>query len=359
MKTNLKKQPAPQVVDIERMARAILAIQKDSGEIPWSEGGKTDPWDHVESAMGLTVAGFGDEAANAYLWTARNQMADGSLYAAYKDGRPQERRKDPNMTSYIAVGVYHHFLVEADLAFVKEMWPTVRAALDFTVALQSPEGPICWSVSDDGTVENRALLTGSCSIYLSLRCGLALARLLDRAKPQWELAARKLGKAIRCRRHLFDSSKSRYSMDWYYPVLCGALRGDEARKRITDSWDRFVVEHWGVKCVAERPWVTMAESSELILALAACGMDEQGGQIFSWLKDSCHECGLYWTGCTYPDSVVWPLERTTWTTAAVLLAGDALYGWTRGARVFAHTPDKGLLEQDEDTAPQPKKVSAA
>lgn len=160
MKTNLKKQPAPQVVDIERMARAILAIQKDSGEIPWSEGGKTDPWDHVESAMGLTVAGFGDEAANAYLWTARNQMADGSLYAAYKDGRPQERRKDPNMTSYIAVGVYHHFLVEADLAFVKEMWPTVRAALDFTVALQSPEGPICWSVSDDGTVENRALLTG-------------------------------------------------------------------------------------------------------------------------------------------------------------------------------------------------------
>ncbi|MDP4917320.1 MAG: prenyltransferase, partial [Haliea sp.] len=30
----------------------LLACQRPSGEIPWFEGGYTDPWDHVEAAMG-------------------------------------------------------------------------------------------------------------------------------------------------------------------------------------------------------------------------------------------------------------------------------------------------------------------
>lgn len=30
-------------------------------------------------------------------------------------------------------------------------------------------------------------------------------------------------------------------MDWYYPVLGGALTGTEAKSRIEEGWDRFVV----------------------------------------------------------------------------------------------------------------------
>ena len=63
--------------------------------------------------------------------------------------------------------------------------------------------------------------------------------------------------------------KSRFSMDWYYPVLCGAVTGGEARRRIDKFWDKFVVPDWGVRCVSDRPWVTMAETSELVLTLAA------------------------------------------------------------------------------------------
>jgi len=44
-------------IDVEAMANFIAKLQKANGEIPWSEGGKTDPWDHIESAMGLSVAG--------------------------------------------------------------------------------------------------------------------------------------------------------------------------------------------------------------------------------------------------------------------------------------------------------------
>ena len=54
--------------------------------------------------------------------------------------------------------------------------------------------------------------------------------------------------------------KSRYSMDWYYPVLCGAVTGEEARKRIDRSWEKFVVPDWGVRCVCDQPWVTTAEA---------------------------------------------------------------------------------------------------
>ena len=41
----------------------ILDMQQPSGEIPWFEGGYTDPWDHVESAMGLSIAGEHRQAA--------------------------------------------------------------------------------------------------------------------------------------------------------------------------------------------------------------------------------------------------------------------------------------------------------
>ena len=30
----------------------LLASQRPSGEIPWFDGGHTDPWDHTEAAMG-------------------------------------------------------------------------------------------------------------------------------------------------------------------------------------------------------------------------------------------------------------------------------------------------------------------
>ena len=37
---------------------AIAAMQEPSGALPWFPGGKTDPWDHIESAMALSVTGF-------------------------------------------------------------------------------------------------------------------------------------------------------------------------------------------------------------------------------------------------------------------------------------------------------------
>ena len=65
----------------------LLATQRASGEIPWFDGGHTDPWDHTEAAMGLSIAGEIDAAECAYAWLAETQLEDGSWWACYREGR--------------------------------------------------------------------------------------------------------------------------------------------------------------------------------------------------------------------------------------------------------------------------------
>ena len=58
-------------------------------------------------------------------------------------------------------------------------------------------------------------------MYQSLRCAIALAERMGEPQPDWELAAAQLGHAVACHPEAF-ADKSRFSMDWYYPVLGGA-----------------------------------------------------------------------------------------------------------------------------------------
>ena len=82
--------------------------------------------------------------------------------------------------------------------------------------------------------------------------------------------AAQLGHAVACHEEAF-ADKSRFSMDWYYPVLGGPVRGAAAQARLADRWDEFVVPSVGCRCVADRPWVTGAETAELVHTLAAVG----------------------------------------------------------------------------------------
>ena len=44
--------------------------------------------------------------------------------------------------------------------------------------------------------------------------------------------------------------------------------------------------------------------------------------------------GGYWTGYVFADEAVWPVEQTTYTAAAVVLAVDALSVTTPGSDIF-------------------------
>ncbi|MFH1886795.1 MAG: hypothetical protein ABIM40_08860 [Pseudomonadota bacterium] len=43
MKRKLSENPIHEALDLSAMAGAIRLLQRESGEIPWSAGGKTDP----------------------------------------------------------------------------------------------------------------------------------------------------------------------------------------------------------------------------------------------------------------------------------------------------------------------------
>ena len=327
----------PLYVDIDLTTKYIQNVQKKSGEIPWSFGGKTDPWDHVESAMGLTVGGHSLDARRAFLWLANHQLSDGSWWAEYRNGEPAKATyKDTNMTAYIAVGLLHYYMVTGDKSFLLDIWPALCKAIDFVINHQGIDGQIYWAESADGTIEKRALLTGSSSIFMSLSCAVRLVSIIGDKKPHWEAARMKLAQALRNYSHVFDQTKSNFAMDWYYPVLCGVLTGKAAHQRIDEHWDTFAIPEWGIRCVSERPWVTMAESAELIMALASIGRMAEADLVFSWIKDNQYDNGAYWMGINVPDEIIYTDEQTTWTGAAILLAADMVYNLTPASRLFKH-----------------------
>lgn len=323
-------------LDIDAVCTRIALTQRDNGDIPWSPGDKTDPWDLVESAMGLTIGGHFERAEAAFRWLQSKQLRDGSWHSSYRNDLPEDLTVDTNMSSYIAVGLFHYYLITGNIDFLKTMWPTLSAGIDFALSLQTPRGEVYWARSPEGKVDPMALLTGSSSIFFSLKCALAIAHLIGFDRPQWRLALMRLGQAIKYQPHLFNVTKSRFSMDWFYPILAGVVTGLDAQTRIDKYWKKFVVKGQGVKCVADEPWITIAESCELVIALAAMGNDNIAKVIFSWIQDKCFNDGSYWCGFTYPNMIVWPEEKITWTNAVVLMATDALYNLTPAGRIFSH-----------------------
>jgi len=323
-------------VDIDAIATLIAQTQLESGEIPWCDGQKTDPWDHVEAAMGLSIGGYLEEAQRAFEWFARIQSKDGSCYSSYLQGVAEDKTRETNISSYIAVGVYHYYLITRDIGVLKEMWQTISAAIDFAVSLQTPDGEIYWAISPEGKVDPMALLTGCSSVFMSIKCALAIANILGHKKPSWRQALDKLELAIKHKPFLFNMTKSRYSMDWFYPILTGVLTGDDAQRRIDKYWKKFVVEDRGVKCVFDEPWVTIAETSELALALSSMDNRDLAMIVFNWISDRKYEDGSFWCGFTCPDIIIWPEDKITWTNAVALMAADALYELSPAAQIFNH-----------------------
>ena len=325
---------------VEQTAATIVAMQEPSGAIPWTPGEHTDVWNHLESAMALMVGGEREAAERAFAWAVSTQRADGSWPMKIVAGEVEDHSGETNMSAYVAVATWHHWLVARDEGFVRRMWPTVRRALDFVVSLQLPFGGVAWSQEwHDGAparVNEDALLAGSSSIYHSLRAGVALAELVDEPQVEWELAGGRLGHALREHRDLF-LDKSTFSMDWYYPVLGGAVRGPAAHALLAERWDTFVEPGLGIRCVSTNPWVTGAETCELVLALDALGDRERALRLLADMQHLRTDEGSYWTGYVWPDQVNWPAEQTTYTAAAVILAVDALADGTPGADIMRGT----------------------
>ena len=203
----------------------------------------------------------------------------------------------------------------------------VAATVDAIARVQLPNGMIPWFPGGHSDPWNHveaamALLVGG----RRADAERAYEWLRANQRPDWELSAARLGYVI-ARRPEYFAPKNRWAMDWYYPVLSGVLTDDDARARLDERWDTFVMEGLGVRCVADRPWVTAAETCECVMAYDAAGEQGKALALFDWAQHLRLPDGSYWTGMVYPEEKTFPgAERSTYTAAAVVLAADALAG---------------------------------
>ena len=319
---------------IQRQADFIVSQQLPSGAIPWYQDGITDPWDHVECAMALDFSGRPSGASLAYEWMRDTQNADGSWYFSYLNDKAQDLTKDTNFSTYLATGLWFHYFVTGDLAFLRYMWPAVEKGINFTLRLQQPGGEIYWGLSENNEVWPGAILTAASSAWRSIKYGIRIAKILGVDKPDWMEACRRLAKAMKEQPELFDrlgEDKSGHAMTWYYPILVGLTKGKQAEERLSRGWQDFIIDGWGCKCFADRQSVCVAETFELVLALARTGAGEKATMVLDWVlqfrdMDDVFYREAYWPQREIRRSELKPKaqEKNTWTSAAGILAMVAL-----------------------------------
>jgi hypothetical protein len=205
----------------------------------------------------------------------------------------------------------------------------IRRAMTFVISLQSPYGDICWSADALHTEYEDALVAGNASIFKSLECAIALGHWLGEDIGDFSLARTRLRMGFLMRPDRFDRGavdRSSFAMDWYYPVLAGLVTGEAAIDRIAQHWDKFFVVGKGCRCVTHEPWVTVAETAELALALIAVGDRELAASVLGAALPYTDARGAFWMGRQFALDIHWPRELPSWTQAALLLAADALHG---------------------------------
>lgn len=321
--------------EVVQTADSIAALQLDTGMIPWFPGGHCDPWNHVETAMALDVAGLHGPAERAYEWLVDIQLPNGSWWNYYlPDGSVEEAKLDTNVCAYIATGVWHHWLCTWDRAFVDHLWPTVQRSLDWVLSMRRHDDSILWARNADDSPWDYALLTGSSSISHALVCGASLAELINEPRPDWAEAGARLAHVVATRPDAFEP-KDRWAMDWYYPVLSGALTGEPAKARLADGWDTFAMEGKGIRCVSDEAWITASETAECAIAYAAIGDFSTATDLVAWTRRHRCDDGSYWTGIVYPSLECFPSgETSAYTGAAIILAADAITGASPASAVF-------------------------
>jgi hypothetical protein len=120
-------------------------------------------------------------------------------------------------------------------------------------------------------------------------------------------------------------------MTWYYPVLVGLLKGNQAEERISRGWQNFVIDGCGCKCFADRQSVCVAETFELAMALIRMGAKDKAKMVLDWVSQFQDSDGVFYREAYWPQRETRRSEReaqvpekNTWTSAAAILALVAL-----------------------------------
>ncbi|MCG8442866.1 MAG: hypothetical protein MI723_13770 [Caulobacterales bacterium] len=342
-------------IDPAALARRIRDLQDRDGRIRWIEAGLYDPWNHMESAMGLAVAGEWDAARAALAHLRETQRPDGAWEGEMGCAAPLDadnrriiadapRVLDTNFCAYPALAVWHLAAVTGEPADLHANADMIERSAAWVLGHQRPDGAFAWRAREPGEdiADIGALRAGSASIYKSLEGAIRLLAALDRPTGALRIARARLGRALRLSAEGAWLDKRDFAMDWYYPVLSGALERAPGRARLAAGWRRFVHPRWGCRCVAGEPWATAAETCELAIAAACVGADGAARRLLATLDGCVTPQGDLWMGRQFAIDAPWPEERPSWTAGAALLAADVVERRTPGAQVFLRTLPESL-----------------
>ena len=323
---------------LNHLGKFLVDVQFLSGAIPSNQDGSHDPWDHLEALMGLTTLGYKTQALKGLSWMVSNQNQDGSWYNLYQDEKPLELNKQTNYAAYIAVAVWHFYLINNDINFLQEFWEPVKKGILFSLSLQHDNGAIAWNIDEFEKIDEDYLLTGCSSIAKSLECAIAICQALgdQNYESKWRIAHSKLIGALEKPSGIFDLKKdrSRFSMDWYYPILGGINSKKRINSLTTKIKDSFWIQGLGIKCVLDEPWVTVAETSECSIAYKKIGKDKIALELLHNAISIVDSKSIPYMGWQFHENIYWPDETPSWTSAACILAADANNRLTSGAGLF-------------------------
>ena len=227
--------------------------------------------------MALDVGGRFAEAERAYEWLRGMQHADGCVARVLpRRRRSKEHTLDTNVTCYVANGVWHHYLVHRRHRRSSSELLADRSSARSTSRSTTSTRP----ARSSGTPTRRASTARA-------RCSPArrasTRRCAARSRPPSGSATS--GPTGSCRSARSPSrsrtgpsaSSTRTAGRWTgttrsSAACCAATRPTRASRR---SGTRSSSTGRGVRCVSDQPWVTAAETCELVMALDAIGLHDR------------------------------------------------------------------------------------
>ena len=202
--------------------------------------------------MALLVGGEVEAADAAYDWCLRHQRADGSWPMKVVGDQVEDASGDTNMTAYLAVGVWHHWLVRRDPGSSPAVAgrPT-RAGLRRRACSCRSAG-IAWSATRATAVNRRAARRQLEHLHVAAR--RARARRAASASRSRTGSWRPGGCGTPCRapgRVRWTRRRSR----WTGTTRCsaGAVREPRRDRLLAQRWDDFVVAGLGVPLRRHQP----------------------------------------------------------------------------------------------------------
>ena len=296
----------------------IISNQSSSGAIFWDEKGKCDPWDHCECLIALAIYEEWEHFWRGVNWFFTNLNEDGLIYAEFQNEKPSKLHYESHHAPYIIMPLIQASLIDKEQNYKKiltnEQLLKLENIFEVLDDFKDEDGYFYWAKDSNGYSDN-SLITASMSIFLSL-----VAK--DKSFPKFntEMWQEKFNRD--------GVDRSRFSMDFYYPFLAGIKNN---KKEFLDLLDNYYVKGLGVKCVAEEPWVTIAESSECVISALIHDNENIAKKIFNDIQQFQNKDGIFPTGYQYDMEIFWPEENSTWTNAAVIIAAHALSFYDLGS----------------------------